>query len=307
MFEFRHINRLIYPQKHILICEDDLSFQIVILNHLLSVFEPQGIVQFTTVPGSLAAATIINNCRIDLIILDHDMPQGNGPDLINWMKQNNKNIPIITSSGIDSNNINLLNHAIGFNIYPFNKNDIVSGQTDKLIKKIINVNNDNIAEFYTNTISRDSVKTARYWVAPNLLIGGNICNQDDWEHLKNDFNIKSVINVDGDLSNGHSDKNKNIDNLLEYYVPDNGQPFPANCIKEIIAFAKKHISEPIYLHCHMGISRSPHFAYAILRGCLNMSKKEALSKIYESLPMSHIGFNNHTINYIKSIEDVLNE
>jgi len=134
MFQFRHVNRLKYPQKHILICEDDLTNQSGILNHFLQVFEPQGIVQFSVVPGALAASALITYCKIDLIILDHDMPEGNGSDLIMWIQANNRKIPIITFSDVEQNNVNMMIQGAN---YHFDKSAVLEGKADDLIKKIL--------------------------------------------------------------------------------------------------------------------------------------------------------------------------
>lgn len=301
MFQFRHINRLKYPQKHILICEDDLTNQRNILDHFLSIFESQGIVQFSVVPGALQAAAIINSgVVIDLILLDHDMPQGNGKDLIEWMKTNNHKIPIITFSGIDQNNINMMNYGA---THLFNKGDVVNGKADNLIRKILNMNI-GVAEQYINTISPNNPVLPRYWITPDLLVGGNICSKEDWIHLENYFGIKAVINVDG----GHSEQSLGISNLLECSVNDDGTPFSKENITRVTEFAKKNLGQPIYIHCHVGASRSPHFTYAILRTCYNMTPVQALSKINENLPEIHRwGFNQHTTSYINSIENCIKE
>ena len=57
----------------------------------------------------------------------------------------------------------------------------------------------------------------------------------------------------------------------------------------------------------MGYSRSPHFAYAIIRQNYKLSKEYALAKVKQSLPSDghHWGFNQHTDSYIKSIEDAI--
>jgi hypothetical protein len=57
----------------------------------------------------------------------------------------------------------------------------------------------------------------------------------------------------------------------------------------------------------MGMSRSPHFAYIVLRGVYKLSPEEALSKIKAALPTDrhHWGFDQHSVNYIKSIEEAL--
>lgn len=136
MFHFRHINRKTYPQKHILICEDDLTNQSDILNHFLRSFEPQGLVQFSVVPGGLAAAGIIQYCKVDLIILDHDMPEGNGLDLLDWMKKHNYKIPVITFSGIQENNCNMITHGAN---YLFSKGDVIAGYADSLIEQLLGI------------------------------------------------------------------------------------------------------------------------------------------------------------------------
>lgn len=133
-FQYRHVNRTTYPQKHILICEDDLNNQSEMLSHLNTMFEPQGIVQVSVVPGAIAASAVIHNCRIDLIILDHDLPEGNGSDLLGWMKKEQKNIPVVTFSGIPENNLHMMN--IGAT-HHFQKVEVIIGKADYLIKQIL--------------------------------------------------------------------------------------------------------------------------------------------------------------------------
>jgi len=136
MFYFRHVNRLTYPQKHVLICEDDLTNQKNILEHFLQIFDPQGLVQFTVVPGALMAAAIIMQCNVDLILLDHDMPQGNGTDFLNWLKTSGKTIPVITFSGISENNT----HMMGLGAHhQFGKQEVILGKADSLIKRLLQV------------------------------------------------------------------------------------------------------------------------------------------------------------------------
>lgn len=133
-FQFRHHNRHIYPKKHLMIIEDIIGNQKRVLDHFSNIFASDGIVQISLVPGALAAASIIKSCKIDLIILDHDLPEGNGTDLINWMKKNNIKIPIITFSGIGQNNVNMM--ALGAN-HLFGKEDVINGLADELILGIL--------------------------------------------------------------------------------------------------------------------------------------------------------------------------
>src|SRR4051812_47071445 len=109
-FQYRHWNRKTYPQKHILICEDSLTQQRRILQHFEEIFDPEGIVQFSAVCGAIAAANIMSSgLVVDLLILDHDLPQGNGTDLLVWMKNKSCTVPVITFSGIPDNNQHMMN------------------------------------------------------------------------------------------------------------------------------------------------------------------------------------------------------
>lgn len=299
MFQFRHHNRLIYPQKHVLICEDDLSCQRNILDHFNQVFDHQGIVQFSVVCGGIAAASIMSSVKIDAILLDHDMPEGNGTDLLNWMKEKQLNIPVITFSGIPQNNTNMM--VLGAT-HLFGKGEVIEGAADELLKEILGLKT-GIAEHYMNTVSLQTSPMVRYWITKKILVGGNITSADDWSRLKRIHGIKAVINVDG----GHSERAYGIDDLFEFHVNDEGDPFPVEYVREVVKFAKKHSDHPIYVHCHVGASRSPHFVYAILRGLHKMSKEDALATVMAALPYDYHrwGFNSHTASYVKSIEEAL--
>lgn len=159
----------------------------------------------------------------------------------------------------------------------------------------------NVAEYYINELSPNKPKIARYWITPELLVGGNILNMDDLNHLVNDFGIKSIINVDAMQNHEGA-----IDNLLQVSVLDNGDGFSEEIVHKVIRFSKKHIHNPIYLHCHMVYSRSPHFAYVILRDS-GLSKEVAYNKVKLALPSNnHLwGFSQHTLSYIDSIEKAL--
>lgn len=162
-----------------------------------------------------------------------------------------------------------------------------------------------IAETYINTYLHDAPLTHRYWITPTILVGGNILNQEDWEHLRRDFKINAVINLEVPESN-HGIA---CENLWEDYINDNGanSAFTPERVASILRFAKRHINWPIYVHCAVGRSRSTHTTYAILRHCLKMTPKEARTQIEEALPTPthHFGFNLHTASYTASIEAAL--
>lgn len=134
VFQFRHKNRTTFPNKHILICEDDIDCQIRLLASMRRLFEPQGEVIISVVSGSLAAAGIINQTFVNLIILDHDTPYGNGSDLLEWMKNFNIKIPVITASGIDDNNVAMIKAGAS---HKFSKDEVINGFADHIIKHIL--------------------------------------------------------------------------------------------------------------------------------------------------------------------------
>lgn len=135
-FTLQLINRSTFPNKHILICEDDIHNQMVLLTHFRKVFSPQGEVQVSVVPGGMMAAALMQSFKIDLIILDHDMPFGNGVEFLTWMKENNLSIPVITASGIDSNNDRLMDNGA---TYKFSKDQVSSGKADETICGILGI------------------------------------------------------------------------------------------------------------------------------------------------------------------------
>lgn len=302
-FQFRHINRLTYPQKHIVICEDDITNQKKIMEHFLNIFDPQGEVQISMVPGALPAAAIINQCKVDLIILDHDMPLGNGTDFLTWMKEYNVDIPVITFSGIPYNNQHMFDLGAQ---HLFVKGDVIDGKADSLIKSILGLTSlvpelkSGLIETYTNKLYNNHL-TPRYWLAPNIMVGGSICDNNDWKHLQNDFGISAALNVETE----HSDAGKGIDYLLELQVPDDGTPFPANVVFQAIEGVGKWIREgkKVYIHCQMGGSRSPAFAYAILRKVYGLEPDKALAQIRSV--KENYGHHNYHKSYINSIEAVI--
>jgi predicted protein tyrosine phosphatase/glycosyltransferase involved in cell wall biosynthesis len=165
--------------------------------------------------------------------------------------------------------------------------------------------NTGIAETYLNSFTSTNLVIPRYWVTPNLLVGGNILNKDDVNHLKNEFGIRSFINVDRPMD--LKDMSLNENEVLQFYVADEGEGFPEINIHQVLKFADTNWKNPIYVNCHIGFSRSPHFAYSILRHCYKLNQEEAYSKILASLPspQHNYGFNRHTKNYISSIESAL--
>jgi|HubBroStandDraft_3_1064219.scaffolds.fasta_scaffold323632_2 DNA-binding NtrC family response regulator len=134
MFQDRRWNRQNFPTKHVLVCEDDTSCQSRIAKHFSDTFGFQGLVQFSFVSGGRAAAGVILWTPIDLVVLDHDMPNGNGSDLLGWMKASNYGMPVITFSGLVDNNTTMM--ALGAQ-YKFLKEEVIEGKADDLIRQIL--------------------------------------------------------------------------------------------------------------------------------------------------------------------------
>lgn len=124
-FGVRLHNRLQFPNKHIVICEDDIDNQIKFAHAMRSFFPPQGDVQIDIVSSAVAAACICMNMKVDLIILDHDMPYGFGSELITFLHAQGKIVPIITASDIPENNANMVKLAteLGYPVHHFQKQD----------------------------------------------------------------------------------------------------------------------------------------------------------------------------------------
>lgn len=105
------------------------------MQHLQAMYHPQGHVQISLVPGGLAAASILHYCKsVSLILLDHDMPEGSGADLLGWMKEQGVSVPVITFSGIPQNNEIMM--GLGAN-HHFVKGDVLTGAADEIIRQYL--------------------------------------------------------------------------------------------------------------------------------------------------------------------------
>lgn len=145
----------------------------------------------------------------------------------------------------------------------------------------------------------------RYWVTPSLMVGGSIVDEDDWKHLQRDFGLQSVLNVETE----HSDEDKGIPRLSECRVPDDGTPFPQGIVRQAVSFAKLAAGfGPLYVHCQMGGSRSPAFAYAVLRWVHFMSPQAAFDAVRASRDWAPgLPYGDHHFHqaYIASIDAAL--
>ena len=155
MFELRHINRLHFPNKYVLICEDDLHHQHEFALLMKQLFDRQGTVDFTFTSSGIVAASVVEHMKniavqmsggnkaepslLKLIILDHDMPLGNASDLLQWMNTKMHNVPVITASGISQNNDHMkrICDDYGIECHKFQKPEVTGGFANDLIKEIL--------------------------------------------------------------------------------------------------------------------------------------------------------------------------
>jgi len=163
-----------------------------------------------------------------------------------------------------------------------------------------------VAEQYLNTYAQPSGRIClRWWVHPSVMVGGNVLDRADWKHLHDTYGIRSVLNVD------HiSDVGKGIGFLSECPVPDDGTRLPRGLVRHAVSFARMHAGMGrIYVHCHAGVSRSPAFAYAVLRWAFDMGPDEALRAIRAGggeLGESY-GVNPKQRAYLDSVESALRD
>lgn len=134
MFTRKLVNRLTMPVKHVLVCEDVIRNQARLAAHFESLFDHEGPVQVSFVCGAEAGAAVLTSMEVDLILLDHDMPCGDGAELLKWMKSRQCTIPVITFSGGSQNNDQLIRDGAA---HRFEKSEVIRGDADGLIKQLL--------------------------------------------------------------------------------------------------------------------------------------------------------------------------
>lgn len=135
-------NRMTFPDRHVLVCEDNLGQQARAAGLFLRLFGDQGRVQVSFVPGGLQAAAVLSVSKVDLLLLDHDMPNGNGRALLDWMVDHSfSQVPVITFSGIDENN-RRMTAASGHRFSSFftkNKEEVLTGAADDVLRHVLGI------------------------------------------------------------------------------------------------------------------------------------------------------------------------
>ncbi len=166
-----------------------------------------------------------------------------------------------------------------------------------------------IVETYSNALY-EGHRCHRYWLPGGffIMVGGSLLGPEDWEHLQADYGITHVLNVETE----HDDAGKlPADRLCQVRVPDDGTPFrPEAVLAACLFVAEKVANAPMgqdpkfYVHCQMGGSRSPAFAYALMRGVFELSPEEALGAV-RATHKSDYGNHDFHKSYLSSVESAL--
>jgi hypothetical protein len=163
-----------------------------------------------------------------------------------------------------------------------------------------------LVETYSNSLYLGH-QCHRYWVGNfPIMVGGSLLGPADWEHLRDDFGITDVINVETE----HDDSGKLPSaNLLQARVPDDMSPFSEKLVLTVCLFGlnKLQAGGKVYVHCQMGGSRSPAFAYALLRAVYSMNREQALAVIRSCPGREGYGAPGHTHHtpYLASVDAAL--
>lgn len=158
-----------------------------------------------------------------------------------------------------------------------------------------------LAEAY---IDRNGNRATRYWVHPQVLVGGSILHQDDWEHLRHNYGATSVLNVD----NQKTEEHLWVPEYKHLPFPDNGERIPRDLVMESIGYARRQLTKPgsvLHVHCALGGARSPSIAYGICRRVFDMEPGHIMSLIRCARPDYGIWRADEIGRYIVSIEDAL--
>ncbi len=121
---------------NILLLDDD---QLVLMNNV-DIVESAGFAT-TTVVNLRQALTVVKQRNFDLILCDHDLPDGKGVDLVNWLLHNDIDTPIVYLSAAPSN---ILDDIAKFkNVHKILSKPVTENELIKALDECIKVSEDN--------------------------------------------------------------------------------------------------------------------------------------------------------------------
>ena len=141
------------------------------------------------------------------------------------------------------------------------------------------------AESYINHLAQPPVAVLRWWVPGyRIMISGNVQDETDLAHLQSDFGITHVLDVE---SGRPPTCNHQMGRYKKLEFVDNGMPMAPPLLVEACSYARGALADEnnrLLIHCHMGASRSPAIAYAILRSVYRLGHEEGLVAINRGFP-----------------------
>ena len=145
-FTLNFVNRHNFPQKSILVVEDDLRCQTLIAERLLMLLSHQSSVVVSLCATAIEGFSYLKGMRgfssgggyfnfstPKVIILDHDTQWGDGVEFlaaINEMGITKENTLILAASGIPQNNARLMANGASM---AFLKKDLMNGEADQVM------------------------------------------------------------------------------------------------------------------------------------------------------------------------------
>jgi len=133
-----------------------------------------------------------------------------------------------------------------------------------------------------------------------IVIGGNINDAADWEQLCVRHGVNCCISAD-QTPDGSSAVSP--ERLCRVFVEDAGAPYSTetlSCLRD--SWHAWGADARPYIHCHMGRSRSPAFAYAWLRLC-GLDRYQAVGLISANNPWGPYPYpGEFQSNYLGSID-----
>jgi len=110
-FSDKHVNRVIFPKRWILIVEDNIEMQALLLNLVRKRYGSEGETLATAVSTARHASALLLDKklvdRLHCILLDHDTQWGDGSDLLSMLKALSIRVPVCGISGVHRNNVRM--------------------------------------------------------------------------------------------------------------------------------------------------------------------------------------------------------
>jgi CheY-like chemotaxis protein len=111
MFTDHLVNRNIFPEKWILIVEDNIEMQAMLLSLARKRYGSEGNMLATAVSSARHAWALLEDIvllkRLHCILADHDTQWGSGSELLRYISHQNITVPVCGISGIPANNTNM--------------------------------------------------------------------------------------------------------------------------------------------------------------------------------------------------------